>query len=231
MIGKLIRCIQCNEVINMTEWDFYPQYIWNEGEIKEIKMDDRKAFLQRHKGHKMEELTPVTPFISDKTYTEPVKTCYLEATNGSEKFLIKKWRNTIDDPFSYEIIRGRIEIKDIKVKVQSNDIKKQIQMEKNLCISEEKVDNFIKGVQKEVEKLNPEKLEISAEGNTPLDSYCRLNNDCIEQILTRCQDKFNQQELNLLRDFVLQNNQYNDVMTLMVRKKICINCSGKYTKC
>ena len=48
MIGKLIRCIQCNEVMNATEWDSYPEYTWDSGEIKEIEMSDRKAFLQQH---------------------------------------------------------------------------------------------------------------------------------------------------------------------------------------
>lgn len=222
MIGKLIRCIQCNEVINMTEWDFSPQYIWNEGEIKEIKMNDRKAFLQRHKGHKMEELTPVTSLISNKPYTEPVKACYFEATNGNERFLIKRWRSKIDAPFAYKIIKGRIKIENVRVQVQAEAIKKQIQIEKDFCISEEKLDSFIKAIKKEAEKLNPEKLEVTAEGDTPLVSYCRLNNNCIEQILARCQRKFNQQELELLRNFILQHNQYNGVMTLVVRKGFSI---------
>ena len=225
MTGKLIRCIQCNEIMNMTEWDFFPQYIWNEGEIKEIKMNDRKAFLQRHKGHEMEELTPVTSLISNKPYTEPVKACYFEATNGNERFLIKRWRSKIDAPFAYKIIKGKIKIKNVKVQVQAKAIKKQIRIEKNFCISGEKLDNFIKAIQEEAEKLNPEKLEVTAEGDTPLVSYCRLDNNCVERILTRCMDKFNLQELKLLKDFILRHNQYNDVMTLVMRKEFFIKSS------
>ncbi len=215
--------------MNITEWDFCPQYIWDGGEIKEIEMNDRKAFFQKHQGHEMEELTPVTPLISDKPYTEALKACYFEATNGDERFLIKKWRGKIDAPFAYKIIRGRIEIKNVKVQVQSEAIKKQILMEKISCISEEKLDGFIKAIKKEAEKLNPEKLEVSAEGDTPLIFYCGLANDCVEQILTRCQDKFNQQELKLLRDFILRHNQYNDVMTLIVRKEFSIKSFDKHT--
>jgi hypothetical protein len=120
MIGKLIRCVKCNDLINMTEWDFLPEYIWNSGSIKEIEGNDRDTFLHRHKGHEMQELTPVSPLLSDMPYTEPVKTCYFEATNGKERFLIKRWRNKIDNPFAYKIINGRIEITNEKVHVQTD---------------------------------------------------------------------------------------------------------------
>ncbi|KPJ69405.1 MAG: hypothetical protein AMJ45_00160, partial [Syntrophobacter sp. DG_60] len=156
--------------------------------------------------------------------------CYFEATNGNERFLIKRWRSKIDAPFAYKIIRGRIKIKNVKVQVQAKAIKKQIRIEKNFCISGEKLDNFIKAIQEEAQKLNPEKLEVIAEGDTPLVSYCRLDNNCVERILTRCMDKFNQQEFKLLRDFILRHNQYNDVMTLVMKKRFSIKSSSQAYK-
>src|SRR4030042_6001681 len=110
MMGTLIHCIHCNKVIHMTEWDFCTHYEWQEGEIKEQEGNDRKAFEQRHKNHRIEELTPVTPAISDKPYAEPLKVSYFEAFNGKQRFVINRWRNTIDDPCEYEVIDGRLEI-------------------------------------------------------------------------------------------------------------------------
>ncbi|HEB74615.1 MAG TPA: hypothetical protein ENJ03_05275 [Candidatus Desulfofervidus auxilii] len=231
MIGKLIRCINCNEVMNITEWDSCPQYTYDNGKIKEIEVDDRKEFLQRHKGHKIEELIPITPPISEKPYTEPIKTCYFEATNGNERFLIKKWRDKIDSPFIYEIIKGRIEIKNIEVQVQAEAIKKQIQRAKDFCISEEKLNNFIKVIQKEVKKLDPQTLKVCAEGESPSISYCKLSDDCVKGILKKCQDKFNLQELNFLKNFISQNNFYNDVMTLIVKKNFFINAEEERIPC
>ena len=85
-MGTLIRCTECNAIMNMTEGDFSPHYAWNGGEIKEIAMDDSKAFLQKHKGHRTEQLSPLSSPISDKPYSEPLKTSYFEATNGTERF-------------------------------------------------------------------------------------------------------------------------------------------------
>jgi hypothetical protein len=226
MIGKLIRCTECNAIINMTEGDFYPSYAWNnDGELKEIAMDDRKAFRQKHKGHKTEKLTPLTPPISDKPYIEPLKTCYFEATNGTERFLIKRWRSKIDEPLAYEIIEGSIAIKNGRVRAQTTAIKKQLQAENNLSISERKVNYFIQAVRTEVEQLDPDTLTISAEGETPLASYYQLGSTCVERILARCRDTFTQRELNKLRDFINQHNEYDDVMTVISKKEFAIKPS------
>lgn len=222
MTGTLICCIDCNKVINMTEWDFCPKYAWHEGEIKEQEGDDRQEFLHRHKGHRTEELILLTPPISDKPYLEPLKISYFEATNNKRHFLLKRWRDKIDDPVEYEIIDGRLEITNGNVRAQTEFIKKQLKAENDSFISEEKLHYFINAIHKEVEKLDPDTLEVSAEGETPLISYYQLGNDCVERILKRCQDKFNQHELKLLRNFIAEHNEYNDVMTLVMEKEFTI---------
>lgn len=221
-MGTLIRCIDCNKVINMTEWDFCAHHEWREGEIKELEGNDRKAFEQRHKNHMTEELTPVTPAISDKPHAEPLKVSYLEASNGNRRYLIKRWRRTIDDPCKYEIIDGRLQITHGKVSVQTEAIKKQFRMEHDGAIDEKKLNCFVKAIQDEVKNLDPDTLEVFAEGETPLISFYQLDSECVDRILTRCQKKFNRHELKLLRDFVLERNEYNDVMTVVVQKEFSI---------
>jgi hypothetical protein len=222
MKGTLIRCTLCNAIMNMTDGDCSPHYAWNNGEVNEIETDDRKAFLQKHRAHNTEQLTPLTPPISDKPYSEPLRTSYFQATNGTERFLIKRWRKKIDDPFVYEIIDGRIELTNGSLRVQTSDIKKQMQAENDLLISEKKMNFFIQAVRKEVELLNPEVLVVSAEGETSLVSYCQLGNTCVDRILTRCKDKFSQGELNKLREFITRHNEYDDVMTVILKKEFAI---------
>jgi hypothetical protein len=209
----------------MTEGDFSPRYAKNNGEIDEIETDDRKAFYQKHNGHKTELLTPLTPPISDKPYGEPLKTSYFEATNGIERFLIKRWRSKIEDPFTYEVIEGRIILTNRSLRAQTTAIKKQLQAENNLSISERKVNSFIQAVRTEVEQLDPDTLAISAEGETPLVSYYQLGSTCVDRILTRCQDTFTPRELNKLKDFINQHNEYDDVMTVISKKDFAIKPS------
>jgi hypothetical protein len=206
----------------MTEGDFSPHYEWNNGEIDEIETDDRKAFLHKHKDHKTELLTPLTPHISEKPYGEPLRTSYFEATNGTKRFLIKQWRSTIEDPFTYEIIEGKIKLTNGTLRAQTTAIKQQLQAENNLSLSERKVNYFLQAVRAEVKQLDPDTLAISAEGETPLASFYQLGSTCIERILARCRDKFTQRELKKLRDFINRNNEYDDVMTVISKKEFTI---------
>jgi hypothetical protein len=208
--------------MHMTEGDCSPHYTWNDGEINEIEMDDRKAFLQKHKDHPTEYLTPLTPPLSDKPYNEPLKTSYFEATNGTDRFLIKRWRTTIEAPFTYEIIEGSIKLKNGVLRIQASAIKKQLQAENDSDFSEEKIHSFIQAVRAEVKQLDPKALEITAEGETPLISYYQLGSTCVDRILTRCQDRFTQRELNQLRNFISEHNEYDDVMTVISKKELTI---------
>jgi hypothetical protein len=217
MMKTLIRCIDCNAVINMAEQDFTPYYTWREGELAEHEADDREVFDQAHKDHKTEYLTSLTTPISEKPYREPVKTSYFEATNGTKNFLIKRWRRSIDEPVTYEIIDGRLEVIQGPARVQTEAIKKQLKADYGSSITDEKIWSFLTAIQKEVEKLDPTSLVLSVEGETPLIAYHLLGSNCVERILIRCQDKFNHDELQLLREFITEHNAYDDVMTVIVQ--------------
>jgi hypothetical protein len=206
----------------MTPWDFHPHYAWHEGEIKEQEGNDRQAFLQRHKGHQIEELIPLSGPISDKPYTEPLKIAYFEVTNGKRRSVIKRWRSTIDDPLTYEIIEGSLDLRRAKVCAQTEAIKKQMKADNDSFVSEEKLNCFINAIITEVDNLDPDALEVSAEGETPLISYYRLGNDCVKRILARCQDTFDRHELKLLKNFMIEHNEYDDVMTVVAEKQLTI---------
>lgn len=222
MRGILIRCIDCNKIINMTEWDHCPHYTWHNGEIEEQEGKERETFLEKHKGHKTEQLIPLTPPLSDKPYREPLKSSYIMATNGKQRFLIKRWRARINDPLTYEIIDGSIVLTNGKVRVQTEAIKKQMRAEQNSAITEEKMNYFIDVVQQEAERLDPDTLEESAEGETPLIAFFTFSTESVERILQGCRDTFDQHELTLLRDFVIEHNEYDDVMTLVAKKELTI---------
>jgi len=44
----------------------------------------------------------------------------------------------------------------------------------------------------------------------------------VKRIFTRCWDTFNWHELKLLRDFVIEHNEYDDVMTIVAQKEFTI---------
>ena len=111
MLDKWIRCIECNEVAHVTDYDCSPEYQWDEarGEVIEKSVDDMRDFMLQHGRHTIEELSRVSDsFVSEGSYVEPLRVSYIEATNGKEWFVIKTWRDDINDPLRYELIPGWI---------------------------------------------------------------------------------------------------------------------------
>jgi hypothetical protein len=221
MDKKLLRCKQCNEVINLTEYDSSPEFEYDEKkqEIFERQMDDRQSFYLRHDGHELEELSiKKNSYISEDLYLEPIKVSYFEATNGSENFVVKKWRRSIEEPVKYEqIIRGRLEI-NLNIDIQANDIRRQIKKDIP-SLSDSKIDQFIRIVQKVISQINSQKIKrITAESDNPSVFYSSLDDDSLNNIIKLSKKIFDGKEREKIKRFIYQNNDYNDVLTLVVKR-------------
>lgn len=160
----LLRCVECNELFQMTDYDSSPEYqVTENGEIHVIPRDERRSFLASHKGHKIERLkVKKGSLVSDQPYMEPIKTTYFQATNGKESFIVKRWRESIDSPMRYELIKGDIVLVNEELGVQVEEIRKQLAYDfKDEPLSEKKIKPFIESLQRIVVRLNPGKLKVT----------------------------------------------------------------------
>lgn len=87
----------------MTPFDNAPIYDLEGTIVREIAIDDRRHFLDKHDDHGIEKLRSATEnrfplgFVMD-----PMKAGYVEVTNGNDFFILRISRNTIADPVSYK---------------------------------------------------------------------------------------------------------------------------------
>jgi hypothetical protein len=54
---RFLHCRRCGELHRVTPFDQAPLYQHDGAAISEVPSDDRRAFLDRHKDHPIEELT------------------------------------------------------------------------------------------------------------------------------------------------------------------------------
>jgi len=77
-----------------------------------------------------------------------------------------------------------------------------------------------------VENISPEKLteevELTQEGETPLLAYGKLKEAHWKNVLRRCQKDFRKDELKMIRQFIQENRQPEDVLSLLIKRKISI---------
>ena len=129
MVEKLIRCTRCNKIIPQFSsfGDFAADSSLPGVEWSSEDLDAQKEFLRQHEGHLLEELfIDCETFFSDKPCFELKKVAYVEASNGQQKFLIKRTRTAFDRPAFYELIPGKIQVSDVSLEIQEDQIQRGI---------------------------------------------------------------------------------------------------------
>ena len=217
-----IRCIDCNQVAHITDYDRFPQYHCDEDldEITEEPVDDTKRFMVQHRNHRMEELTVIkNSFISEGCYGEPLKVNYREATNGKERFVIKGWREDVKSPLRYELIPGYIKTT-FRLEAQSGEIRRQMSEEMaHPPLAAAKIERFIKIVEEVISRFPVRyAIETTAESDTPLGSYCKMDTNIVREVLRLSEEVFDAKELRKIEQFIYRNNNFKDPMTLLFKR-------------
>lgn len=226
-MNQLIRCKNCDELFMKTPYDQHQEYAFEADNPIETYpttgTDNYEDFLTNHQGHQLENLEIVEDsFISEKTYSEPVKTSFFKATNGKEKFLIKKFREKIDEPLKYLLMRGNYILKCTSIEIQSKEITKQLKREWTPPLSQDKIDAFLKLCYRVAKNVELKDLErITEESPHPLEIYYKMDDVHLMYLLRNCRNIFNEQEYAVMEDFIHRHKD-DGVLLLKATYKIHI---------
>jgi len=229
-MNQLIRCKNCDEIFMKTPFDQYPEYPFDSGRsfetFRTIETDDYQEFLTHHQGHQLENLEIIDDsFVSEKAYSEPIKTSFFKATNGKEKFVIKKFRNKIDEPLKYVLIRGDYSLKCTAIKVQAGELSKQLKRELNPPPSQNQIDAFLKLCQTITGDIQVEDLErIPEESRHPLEIYYRMDDIHLMYLLRNCRHIFKGKEYSAMEEFI---HRHKDDGVLLLKATYKIQLSEK----
>jgi len=220
---RYIWCRNCNELHHVSPFDKAPAYLSTHGEAREFSMDDWRAFMQRHAGHRLEGLKGIggKHFLAGRP-ADPMSVGYIEVTNGQDRFLIRSSRRSIEEPLSFELIRGRLAVVRISLEIQEDEIRKELRYhfpwEPSGRLSEEEMELFITIFKELVTGLSPQ--EIGTSGYASPDgsaAYGVLDTPMVEALVKRCRSHFHPLELKGIRRFIDTHNQGDGVMTLLIR--------------
>jgi hypothetical protein len=233
MIEKLLRCTKCDQVIphpakfrDFEKFSLLPGVDWSAADLER-----QREFFRCHGEHPVEELRVNTDTcISDRPSYESVKVSYFEASNGRQSFLIRRTKPALDQPASYQLMPGKLLVSNVSFDIQEEALHKEMAARNGSApLTEEKIQKFIQAFRNEVETMGPEKLnaeiEVAEEGETPLLSYGIFKEARWENILRRCAQDFDKADLNKIRKFIDENSEPNDVLSLLVKRKVSISFS------
>jgi len=235
-MNQLIRCITCNEIFARTPYDQWPEYeyvpISSSEPYRTIKKEDFQDFLKHHRNHSMEDLEILMDsFVSEKPYSEPTKVSYFKATNGKERFVIKKFRKRIDEPLSYQLISGDYSLKLLKFEIQSEEIIKQLKRElDNSPLPEHKLEAFLKLYQQVLKTIDIKNLDrIPEDSPHPLEIYYKMDEISLAYLLRNCRVIFKGQEFKEIEAFIHRHKE-DGVLLLKATYQIQISEAAKSKK-
>ncbi len=218
-MNQLIHCINCHEIYLRTPFDQTPEYGWEPlsalREAQGIEKDDFQDFLSNHRGHQLEDLKIIEDsFVSEKSYSEPVKISYFKVTNGREHFVVKRFRERIDQPLKYQLVRGDYSLKCIDLQIQSEAVRKQLEREMKPSLTQAQVDTFLQLVQHVGKRLDANTLErVPEESPYPLEIYYKMDDLSLMYLLRNCRNFFKGKAYAEIEGFV-QRHKDDGVLLL-----------------
>ncbi len=225
-MNQCIRCIDCDEVFMRSCHDQCREYQYDPNHstdpLQTVEKDDFQDFLITHHGHRLEYLDIIADsFVSESPYSEPIKTSYFRATNKKEKFVIKRFRESIEEPIKCQLIAGDYLLECQGVEIQSEEIVQQLKAEfKRYPLSQTQLSTFLKLYRRIVETIDVKNLErISEESCHPLEIYYRMDDTSLFCLLRNCRNIFKGKEYSDIEEFILHHKD-DGVLLLKARYKI-----------
>jgi len=224
--GRFIWCRNCGAIHHVSAFDRSPVYRIAAGEVQEEQVDDWRDFMDRHAGHRLEPLRSTGNVVCPRgSACDPMNIAYLHVTDGKQTVLLRRSRSSIDKPFAYEIADGSLLQTDMRLEIQANAIRKEMQLHfswaPEMVLSDEQISFFIACFGQVVQTVDPETLcanEFSHSDDQT--SYCKLPQPVIDQLLMKCCGYYSANQLAALRQFAEEHRDGGDVMALIKRSTI-----------
>lgn len=209
MIHKqLMRCARCNALALFSPLDQTPEYQTNGEKVTVLERDDHASFMETHRGHPLEELHDTEDsLISYQDYVEPMRTSYFEVTNGEQRFVVKKFRKSIFDPMSYELIAGKLHLIPTKLTIDGVAIQRELEaVFPPHHLSSEKIHGYVNRLEETVSHLSLRALKRAPfESHNPSVWYFMLDQAVLDEVLESCSRFLTKRERRCFDEFVRKN--------------------------
>lgn len=225
---KFIHCCVCDAIHHVSPFDKAPAFVFVGDAVEAQETDDWRLFMTQHAGHRLEPLRASgEKLFPGGSPLDPMSVGYIEVTNGHDRYILRRSRKSIQEPMSYEFVRGRLTETDLTVEIQENEIKKEMKNHFSwapaTCPDDDKINLFIGLIKEVVKTLDPRRIQISEISYTDDSiSYGTVDSSVLDALTERCTLYFLPEELVSLRRFIETHCKGCDVMALVLRRRMTL---------
>jgi hypothetical protein len=228
---RYVWCRSCNDVYHVTPFSKAPTYSWNGEEALELPTDDWGAFTRAHAGHRLEPLWSVgEPFRPGGA--DPMSERFVEVTDGSRRFVVRAFRESVAKPLRFELIPGKLRLAPVAVGVQEKEIRREMaggfRWHPDGKIEGEEIERVIAAFREVVSALSAAEIE-AALFDSPRDSltYGLLPDRAVRLLREKCSSFLSPEQLCELQRFIETENVPDGVATLVLRRRADIVSSDQ----
>jgi hypothetical protein len=226
--GRFIWCRNCGAIHHVSAFDRSPAYQVAAGEVQERQVDDWRVFMDHHAGHRLEPLQSTGDTVLPRgSACDPMNIAYLHVTNGKQTVLLRRSRSSIEKPFAYEIVDGNLLQTEMRLEIQADAIRKEMQLHHSwapaIALSDEQINFFIAAFARVVQRVDPEILCANEYPDSDdQTSYCELPQPIIDELMDKCGGYYSPIQLAALRQFAEGHRAGGDVMAIIKRSTIVV---------
>jgi hypothetical protein len=227
--ARFILCRKCDALHHITRFDSAaPTDYISPGEAREIPEDDRRAFMHRHAGHKLEALKAVGDYyIPQGVVADPMAVAYLKVTNGKREFLLRRSRGDILEPRKFERIDGNLSESPTASRIQERELRRELRLrfrwDDGESLTDGEIERFIalfRAVAGDVPARSGSATQPSFDDDNI--KFAALEAATKMLLLERCTSYFSTAEVQALRRFIEAHSNGSDVMTVVLRRQITV---------
>jgi len=227
MPDKLIYCEDCGACYLLTDLDQAPEYEYDPQteQVTEQSADGSFLFQLRHRHHRIKELHMVKATVfCTKRLSEVNRTAYFMATDGLDSYIVKRSRQSAEEPFRYEVFRGSIDIGVLSVDILAEEIRRQMAHQlTDPPLPKASVELFLEITLELVRAVSDSGLEIfPQETSNPLIRWARLNDKIRFRLFERFLSNFPPEDCRRLRAFYEANEDFGDVMNILLKYRAIV---------
>jgi len=226
----ILYCLTCNELFCPTRYDISPSYRFDKDFIEEER-DDLKDFSLSHKGHKIQELIiEDNGFFSTFAYLEPIREDYIRAKSDSDTLTVKRWRDDINKPLKYEIVKAELVLDEPVFSIQTSNIRDQmIYDSRKYGFNNEIIETIISLYDNFVSHICIDDIqECGFSMLYPMVSYAVLTDNSKKRFLDYCQFILGLNKIKMLGKFIADNSEYDGVMNIQITHPFHLEPIGNF---
>jgi hypothetical protein len=185
--------------------------------------EDLRVFRCDHHGHDLEVVRRLPAASTyDRPAWDPMATEWFLVTSGADIFLVRSWRDSIEEPRRRQLQPGPIPAEHSSVEVDLPLLQRAL--DRHFfphALRARKLEQFRVLVQELLEDLDPSSLEISFDDAERANaSFAPFPDELCDLLLFQCRSLFDESELQRVAEFIDMNRSAEGALGVRVYRQL-----------